>query len=450
VESLAAIGDERNASGWALFTFGDFRLIDPQKLRLVLPNRKVEALLAVLALHRKYGIERDAAAEIVWPGRPRENQRASLRQALSQVRRVVGEDAVEASRSHLRLANSFSLTCDYESPAFRSAGAFMPGHEGDWFEDIRREADTDSDCVEAAPSSVMGNFMDSLGMLAEMDPRGMFAFMRANPSMSRGVPYSALRRLLFGRLVGEDYDGWRDYWFGTITDDLNASGALLRSAMRKAKSVSDYELASEAALELGRVYSRTGNLERAEKICGIAETVAELAKTRTARANALRLRGTHLINWTDSEQGLRLLERSEELTDDLVGRTHLRSVRSFMLASVGQLRQAEDLIAAPAKMEAKLGHGSTAILVGLTHSLLIVAGGSPEDAVSGLEAIVRRSYEAEITQTGVYAEEMLANIFNISGDKALARNRLDSARQHRSKANMILTPVEAKRLFYLR
>src|SRR5579862_3762850 len=117
---------------WQLFLYGDFRLFDGSGERVPLPTSKVEGLLAVLAAHRRFGIDRDEAAEILWPGRPLETQRANLRQALSQLRKAIGAASIDSSRTHLRLVDQLQLACDLDLPDKRRSDAFMPGHEGEW------------------------------------------------------------------------------------------------------------------------------------------------------------------------------------------------------------------------------------------------------------------------------------------------------------------------------
>src|ERR1700761_5147537 len=122
---------------WTLHLFGRFKLSDPLGLECKLPNRKVEGLFAVLAMTRRLGIGRDELAQILWPDRPLENQRANLRQALAQLRKAIGEESIESSRSHIRLSSFFRLASDHTVSNLRRPGGFMPGHEGDWFEEFR-------------------------------------------------------------------------------------------------------------------------------------------------------------------------------------------------------------------------------------------------------------------------------------------------------------------------
>src|SRR5262249_31448724 len=124
---------------WQLRVYGGFSLASPTGEWVRLPDRKTEGLLAILALNREFGVQRQDAANILWPGRE-PNNLANLRQALAVWRRVLGAEAIEASTTHCRLASDFELRSDYEDVALRGEGGFMPGHEGEWFDDVRFES----------------------------------------------------------------------------------------------------------------------------------------------------------------------------------------------------------------------------------------------------------------------------------------------------------------------
>src|SRR5579862_2626092 len=124
---------------WQLRLFGRFSLVTPSGEPVRLPDRKTEGLLAILALNRDLGIRRQGAANILWPDREPGNL-ANLRQALAVLRRALGQAAIESSAAHCRLASDFRLVTDFESPSLRGEGGFMPGHDSEWFEDVRLES----------------------------------------------------------------------------------------------------------------------------------------------------------------------------------------------------------------------------------------------------------------------------------------------------------------------
>ncbi len=87
----------------SLSLLGPFRaLIDEKPVTAEFRNRKDEALLAYLAVETDRPHRRDALAELLWPERPEGVARASLRQALSEVRRAVGSDHLLTTRATVR------------------------------------------------------------------------------------------------------------------------------------------------------------------------------------------------------------------------------------------------------------------------------------------------------------------------------------------------------------
>jgi DNA-binding SARP family transcriptional activator/tetratricopeptide (TPR) repeat protein len=67
-------------------------------------TRKATALVARLALDEDRVITRDTAIDLLWPDRPLDNARNSLRRTLSALRSAVGADVIEADRTTIRLS----------------------------------------------------------------------------------------------------------------------------------------------------------------------------------------------------------------------------------------------------------------------------------------------------------------------------------------------------------
>ncbi|HWD39696.1 MAG TPA: hypothetical protein VG944_12665 [Fimbriimonas sp.] len=430
---------------WQLFLFGDFCLLDPLGLPVRLANRKVEGVLAVLALHRQFGMERDELAEIVWPQRPLENQRASLRQALVQLKRAVGDENVEASRSHLRLSSKLSLTCDYDLPELRRANGFMPGHEGEWFDQIRYEGPRDEEAQDRKTPTVVTHFSETLNWMAMHDPRGMFELLKASKSLAKGLRFGNLLRLITLTERSRVYEGWSLFWRGASENDLQLCANLLRSSLKEAKKDNDLVLASEVCLELGKVYSRLGFPERADKICTIAETVAMRLQTRSAKSNFFRLKGTLLAHRGDLA-GLEFLRRAEDLTDDVIEKASALSARAFFEGSLGLFEQSRMTLELVERVGFDLGHHRINVSSLMAKAQLLTAGGSFQQAAPELEKIAGYCYSSGNAQFGVYAEELMAKMFHLHGDRALAREKLTSARQARKGSQMATTPLEERRI----
>ena len=117
------------------------------------PNRRLVALLAYLALHPDWQL-RERVAEAIWPEQPEGRATASLRNALSALRRILEPNSpgdgplIEATRTHVRLVAA-RCECDvwvFER-AIRShdpkaaveayAGDLLPDHHDEWLEGPR-------------------------------------------------------------------------------------------------------------------------------------------------------------------------------------------------------------------------------------------------------------------------------------------------------------------------
>ncbi len=113
---------------------GDFRLLTLGRLELLAPSgepavplarrRRKLALLAVLAVGGG-SVARDALAEMFWGGRPERRARHSLSDALSEIRRVMGPEALVTRGDEVALAAGAAL--DVDALAFEAAC-----ETGDW------------------------------------------------------------------------------------------------------------------------------------------------------------------------------------------------------------------------------------------------------------------------------------------------------------------------------
>ena len=132
--------------------FGGFRAQSNDGTPLRGIGRKSECLICLMALSDDLEVTREKAAGIIWSDRGEDQARASLRQELSQLRRVIGSDAVDASKRSIRLLpehmsvdvlkfrkNAVIDTAGtLETAAALYGGPLMAGHDpkSDGFEDL--------------------------------------------------------------------------------------------------------------------------------------------------------------------------------------------------------------------------------------------------------------------------------------------------------------------------
>lgn len=159
------------AAGWRLELLGGCRLYAPDGSDRTPAGRKVRGLLAVLALAEGQSVARERIAGLLWADRPEEQARASLRQALRELRRCLDEPGllrVERDRVALETGR---ITVD----------ALVPGEVG-------RLAATST----GAPESGAGELLEGLvGLGAAFD-----AWLAGQRARWRTATLSVLERRL--------------------------------------------------------------------------------------------------------------------------------------------------------------------------------------------------------------------------------------------------------------
>ena len=86
--------------------FGSFKLCDINGAEIVITNRRARTILAMLCLVPDELIDRELISKLLWPGRFPAQARASLRQCLLNLGKLLetsGADILDVSRSQVRL-----------------------------------------------------------------------------------------------------------------------------------------------------------------------------------------------------------------------------------------------------------------------------------------------------------------------------------------------------------
>jgi DNA-binding SARP family transcriptional activator/Tfp pilus assembly protein PilF len=138
--------------------FGGFRALQDDRKPLRALGRKSECLICLLVLSDDLEVTREKAAGIIWSDRGEDQARASLRQELSQLRRVLGNEAISSNKRSIRFEPD-KITVDVltfrqnavvdtiaslEEAAALYSGSLMSGHDSksegfeDWIETERR------------------------------------------------------------------------------------------------------------------------------------------------------------------------------------------------------------------------------------------------------------------------------------------------------------------------
>ena len=137
---------------WSLVTLGSLRLVDVRSEADCLPGRRKElVLLAFLARRAPRMVPRAVLAELLWGDKDEDRARASLRQALSQLRRVLGDaldvqtDTVALSSSavalDLKKLEDTAASGHWNAVVAQWTGSFLAGHDDVGTESFREWID---------------------------------------------------------------------------------------------------------------------------------------------------------------------------------------------------------------------------------------------------------------------------------------------------------------------
>jgi TolB-like protein/Flp pilus assembly protein TadD len=160
-----------------LITLGGFELRGPQGSPIALKPRKARALLAILSVQRGLGMGRAGLAGLLWAERGEAQARGSLRQALVEIRRVLGPEGAQGLRSDserveldgariaIDVARLALLAKATDRPALEEAvalarGAFLEGF------DLREDAF--DEWLQAERSRLDSILLDALARLASL------------------------------------------------------------------------------------------------------------------------------------------------------------------------------------------------------------------------------------------------------------------------------------------
>lgn len=111
MEKVGAPGPIQPAAYATLF--GTFQLRTADNNEIIITNRRARALLAMLCLARNEAIERDFLSKLLWPGRFEAHARASLRQCLLDLGKLLaprGAEILDVSRNSVALRPGSILT----------------------------------------------------------------------------------------------------------------------------------------------------------------------------------------------------------------------------------------------------------------------------------------------------------------------------------------------------
>lgn len=427
------------SSGWKIHLFGKFRLVDPSQRVVELKSRRLEALLAVLVVESPRGISRPNLAHLLWP---KSESKHGLRQAIYELKSLLGSETIESTPSWCRLSEKFSFESDYQNPSLRDSSVFLPAAEGEWFETQRLEIELQAPTREADADPIF----NSLKWLAHWDEKSFFQLLQTTPNLVRGIDFSELKEMVqIANRRAPEVRGWSLYWKGVAEEDLSICARYLVHAFEHARLSQDDGLASEVALELGKVYARLGKAKHAYRVCQIAADIADHSQTAQAKANSLRLRGIVNCYFKESPKGILDLESSERYVEDILGRALSRMSRAYFLASAGRSDEALNLLDQLSVETHGLQHVRIASNERIVRAIAMFHLRTGDWGRGLMQSTLEESTRTGFTQHGVCAAELLAQIHKHEGELETADQYVRYAAQGRSVSKAVKTPLEFRR-----
>ena len=433
---------------WQVHLFGKFELRDPVGDLVTLPHRKAEGLFAILLLSKPDGVWREHAAEALWPDRSSDARRVNLRQTLAMLRKCLGPEAIESSRTHCGFAPGFLVISDMEDESLRSGNAFMPGNTGRWFETFRNEGRLDEQ-DNLPKSAALDCFVETLDWFSTNDPSGMYSMMRSASMASHGISSANLRRLIERAGPSRQLPGWRTLWAAYAAESEGSSALSpegFRSAMRLGEEHQDYVLALEAAYNLCAAMVVQNRISLARSLAERATFYASKGGLEHMLPRATGLQGIVHVAAGDRDFGLQQMKRAENQEGEFFGRVTMRAMRAFFEASFGLYEEAQNTLVLPLSVAAESGHGMIDMISSLAQATIGSVVGDPLDYVPAMERAIQLSMVMQNSYARTYAHETAGKISVRLGEPLKAKEQFEVAKRIRRHGGMVYTPWDRMRL----
>jgi PAS domain S-box-containing protein len=171
-----------------LTTFGGLAFRDNRRCAVGFPTRKAAAMAAYLAMHPGKNIRRELLANMFWGDKTERQARHSLSQALSDLRRILGDDTILADGQFIHMN--------------------IEAIESDAFEMARLVDERRLESLALAEQLYQGDFLAGM----ELEQEAFDAWMLAERERLRQLAERALGTLLM--LHADDADGERTLRIG--------------------------------------------------------------------------------------------------------------------------------------------------------------------------------------------------------------------------------------------
>jgi hypothetical protein len=458
-----------SSNKWSLKMLGSFELRDPDGSLVVLSTRKVQRLLAILALSPGHSVTRTELQTELWSDASADKQQASLRQALKMLRKSLGEDAITSTRDRCELSRSFPLECDAAECEMLISrpdlprpeveyDEFMPDAFEPWF--VRKRARYRQAFSSSSGKGYGDSNLPLLGLLslmrwyADTDPPKALQLMRDHGHLIQGIPPRELQPVIENAIAGTPPDhpllGWAFLWRGLCimnTKDLSAGEVFLRRAFELGKMHGDEALQVEAGANLAAGQIVSGKALAAERTVAMVRGVAEQTRDKYLMSRSYSIAGINLVHQGQVENGLRMMEQAHrEIESSTTEHAQLEVLRALFMATAGYSEAALDVLEGPERLASQSGHWNITEISLLTRALIAVREREPDLAIGLLQDLVVRTSSAHSAHLEIYAREALALVTWRKAEKSATVEQLKTSGKLRRALGMGMTEWDRSRL----
>lgn len=389
---------------WRFSILGVAELVDAEGTKRTIPYRQVGLLLLLLSREREKSFDRDHLAATLWPDSDRISGRNSLKQALAALRRMIGEENLQATRFGCRLDPGFELIVDIDHKR-DSAQAVDPDYDVDWISQAREESLAEDD----TPAKHFYHFVHYLGV---NDPNRALATMRDNLTLVRTLAPQRFNDLQILVMEATELPGWKHYFSAyAVTDTLTSNRSRLgyEAALEDAHRTRDLALGVQASVQIALIEGRRGNPEAGKKYGQIALDWAMKSRDSNVRSSAYQALGVATSLAGDPKASNEFFSRAVDGYSNRLDAYVIQSIQFYHLASLGIHPDLRAALPNPLAVAKQSGHRMLEFFAASNRVLLHSLDYSPAQA-------------AEALQNGVdLADEIGLGFYQILSREALRR-----------------------------
>lgn len=418
----------RARAEWTAHLTDVLRVEDGSGALVCILERKNAAVLVSLAKGGVKGVYRDQIAERVWPDSSLEDRRASLRQSLTQLRKALGKESIQADRSKCGLRAG--LTIDVVQA--ESVSSLIEENQ----------------IVGPTPLDGLLSFSE---WLSKNEPTRLLESLRANLEFALHLPPQRLLELIDEaepKLIHNDSSrNWCYFWRGAsyIQRGVRYAAPLLREATNRSIEADDHLLIREASYLLAICEILAGEAQRALDLS--TRAISIIQDRELLRSGRLAdLRSSALLHLGLKDDALKVLEqRAGQQIGSQIEFAKNEALRALYTATGGNLSRAHQVNLSPYKLSREIGAKGVEAICCLT-SGYIEAIDQPEKGVERLTELIRYCKQHGFNHIALYGQETLALAYRNSRRPRESREALNTSINQRKSLGFRYTRWDQLRL----